>query len=54
MVNFIGPFLILSGFASVIGIIAGLAKKNKKILKISLIVFAIVALVFILEGFLME
>ena len=54
MVNFIGPLIILSGIVSLIGIITGLAKKNKKILKISLIVFAIVALIFILEGFLME
>ena len=54
MVNFIGPLIILSGIASLIGIITGLVKKNKKILVISLIIFAIVALIFILEGFLME
>ncbi|HPL53500.1 MAG TPA: hypothetical protein PLW11_05080 [Bacillota bacterium] len=54
MVNFIGPLIILSGIASLIGIIIGLVKKNRKILIISLIVFAIVALIFILEGFLME
>jgi hypothetical protein len=54
MGNFIGPFIILSGIASLIGILTGLVKKNKKILIISLIVFVIVALIFILEGFLME
>lgn len=54
MVNFIGPLIILSGIASLIVIITGLVKKNKKILVISLIIFAIVALIFILEGFLME
>lgn len=54
MLNFIGPLIIFSGIASLIGIITSLAKKNKRILIISLIVFAIVALIFILEGFLME
>lgn len=54
MVNFIGPLIILSGIASVIGIITGLVKKNKKILIISLVVFAIVASIFLLEGFLLE
>ena len=54
MVNFIGPLIILSGIVSLAGIIIGLVKKNRKILIISLIVFAIVALIFILEGFLME
>lgn len=54
-INFIGPLLMLSGIASFIGIIIGLVKKDKQILKISLEVFGIDALVFItLEGFLME
>lgn len=54
MVNFLGPLIILSGIASLIGIVIGLVKKDRKILTISLKVFAIVALIFILEGFLME
>lgn len=54
MVNLIGPLIFLSGIASLIGIVTGLVKKNKKILIISLIVFTIVAIIFILEGFLME
>lgn len=54
MVNFIGPLIILSGIASLIGIIIGLMKKNKKALTISLIVFVIVVAIFIAEGLLME
>lgn len=54
MVNFIGPLIILSGIASLIGIAIGLVKKNRKTLNVSLIVFAIVALILILEGFVME
>lgn len=54
MPNFIGPLVILSGIASFIGIIIGLVKKNKKILLISSVIFAVVALIFILEGFLFE
>lgn len=54
MVNFIGPLIILSGIASLIGIIIGLMKKNKKVLTISLIVFVIVVAIFIAEGLLME
>lgn len=54
MVNFIGPLIILSGVASLIGIVTGLVKKNKKVLIISSIVFAIVAIIFLAEGFLME
>jgi predicted MFS family arabinose efflux permease len=54
-VNFIGPLLMLSGIASLVGIIFGLVKKDKKITKISLIAFVIIALIFIvLEGFFME
>lgn len=54
MVNFIGPLIKLGGIVSLIGIVTGLVKKKIKILIISLIVFAIVALIFILEGFLIE
>lgn len=54
MPNFIGPLIILSGIASFIGIIIGLVKKNKKILVISSVIFAVVALIFILEGFFLE
>ena len=54
VVNFIGPLIILSGIASLIGIVIGLVKKNRKTLNVSLIVFAIVALILILEGFVME
>lgn len=54
MINLIGPLIILSGIASLIGIVIGLVKRNRKVLIISLIVFAIVILIFILEGFLME
>ena len=54
MVNFIGPLIKLSGIASIIGIIIGLAKKNRRMLIMSLIVFTIVALIFIIEGFLIE
>jgi predicted MFS family arabinose efflux permease len=46
-VNFIGPLLMLSGIASLVGIIFGLVKKDKKIVKISLIAFVIIALIFI-------
>lgn len=53
-INFIGPLVILSGFASLIGILVGVLRKDKKILIPSLIVFAIVALIFLLEGFLLE
>lgn len=53
-VNFIGPLIIFSGFASLIGILIGILKKDKKILIPSLIVFVIVALIFFLERFLME
>jgi hypothetical protein len=54
MPNIIGPFIFLSGIASFIGIIIGLVKKNKKILTISITIFAIVALIFVLEGFVLE
>ncbi|MBP7279709.1 MAG: hypothetical protein KBA11_09885 [Sedimentibacter sp.] len=54
MVNFIGPLIILSGIVSLAGIIIGLVKKNKKILIISSTVFAIVALIFILEALVLE
>ena len=54
MINFIGPLIILSGVSSLIGIIIGIVKKNKRILKLSLVVFVIVALIFVLERFLME
>jgi predicted MFS family arabinose efflux permease len=53
-VNFIGPLLLLCGIISFVGIIVGVFKKNKNILKTSLIVFVVVALIFLLEGFLME
>ena len=53
-VNFIGPLIILSGIASLVGIIFGLVKKDKKITNISLIVFVIIALIFVLEFFFME
>lgn len=53
-VNFIGPLIMLSGIASLVGIIFGLVKKDKKITKISLIVFTIVALIFVLEFFFIE
>lgn len=54
MPNFIGPLIIWGGIASFIGIIIGLVKKNKKILTISIIIFVIVALIFVLEGFVWE
>lgn len=54
-INFIGPLFMLSVIASLIGIIIGLVKKDKQILRVSSIVFGILALIFIvLEGFLME
>ncbi|MFZ2539138.1 MAG: hypothetical protein WAX04_09600 [Oscillospiraceae bacterium] len=53
-VNFIGPLLMLSGVASLVGIIFGLVKKDKKITKISLIAFTIVALIYVLASFFME
>lgn len=53
-INFIGPLLILSGIASLIGVIVGVVRKDKKILIPSSIVFVVVALIFLLEGFLLE
>lgn len=53
-VNFIETLIMLIGIASLVGIIFGLVKKDKKITKISLIVFAIIALIFVLEFFFME
>jgi hypothetical protein len=54
-INLIGPLFMLSVIASLIGIIIGLVKKDKQILRVSSIVFGILALIFIvLEGFLME
>ena len=54
MVNFIGPLIKLSGILSLAGIIIGLVKKNKKIFIISSTVFAIIALIFILEALVLE
>lgn len=53
-VSFIGPLIMLIGIASIVGIIFGLVKKDKKVAKTSLIVFAIIALIFVLEFFFME
>lgn len=53
-VNFIGPIIMLVGIASLVGIITGLVKKDKKITKVSLIAFIIIVLIFIVEGFFME
>lgn len=54
-VNFIGPLLMLGIVASLVGVIVGLVKKDKKITKISLMALGIIALIFIvLEGFFME
>ena len=46
--------IMLVGIASLVGIITGLVKKDKKITKVSLIAFIIIALIFIVEGFFME
>lgn len=54
-VNFIGPLLLLSGILSLIGIVVGIFKKDKKILRTSLIIFVIVVLIYVLaEGIFME
>lgn len=53
-VNFIGPLIILTGIASIVGLILGLVKKNKKVTKISLIVFLMIATIFFLEFFVTE
>ncbi len=54
MINFIGPLIMLTGIASIIGIATGLIKKNRNILTTSLIVFAMIALIFIMEAFFIE
>ncbi|WP_146953673.1 hypothetical protein [Alkalibaculum bacchi] len=52
--KFIDPLIVLSGIVLLIGIVIGLVRKNKKLLIISIIVFAIVVLIFVLEGLLIE
>lgn len=54
MVNFIGPLIILTGLLSLIGIIAGLIIKNKRLLLISIFIFTLIAIIFLLESFLFE
>lgn len=50
-VNFITLFLRLIWTASIVGIIFGLVKKDKKIIRISLIAFAVIVLIFIVLQF---
>jgi len=50
-VNFITLFLRLIWITSIIGIIFGLVNKDKKIIRISLIAFAVTVLIFIVLQF---
>ena len=50
-INFIGPPLLIIFIAAVIGILAGLILKKGKLLKISLVVFAVDILAYIVLYF---
>lgn len=52
--NFIGPIVIFVGVASLFGILFGLIKKDKKVTKISFIVFAVIVSIYLFDLFLFE
>lgn len=52
--NFIGPIVMFVGVTSLFGMLFGLIKKDRKVTKISFILFAMVVSIFLLDWFIFE